>query len=149
MTRLLAVLCLVAVFLSLQACSMRATMIPVAGPLSQIRPTPVLSVHVDGIQHNSGNLTFPMPDGDKCRGRWSSAAGAGITFGSASLLSQYGATYISGFSFSTGHGQNPGRALVTCEKGRTLELEFVTGAGTAHGFGIGKDNDSNIYKFVF
>jgi hypothetical protein len=79
-----------------------------------------------------------MPDGDTCQGRWSSAAGAGITLASGSLLSQYGSTYISGFSLSTGRGQNPGQALIVCGKGRTFQLEFVTGAGTAHGFGIGK-----------
>lgn len=50
---------------------------------------------------------------------------------------------------STGTGQNPGQAIATCAKGRTLQLEFVTGAGTAHGYGIGKDNDGNIYRSVF
>ena len=134
---------------SASACSLNATMVSVQGPLSQIRPVPVLSVHVDGIMGNSGNLSFVLPDGDKCKGRWSSAAGAGVTVGSGSLLSQYGSTYISGFSASTGSGQNPGQALAVCDRGRTFQLEFVTGAGTAHGFGIGKDNEENIYRFVF
>lgn len=43
----------------------------------------------------------------------------------------------------------PGYALATCSRGRTLQLEFVTGAGTAHGFGIAKDNEGNIFRFVF
>ena len=30
-----------------------------------------------------------------------------------------------------------------------MQLEFVTGAGTAHGFGIAKDDEGNIYRFVF
>jgi len=64
-------------------------------------------------------------------------------------MSQYGSAYLSGYSISTGSGQNPGAALAVCSTGRSLQLEFVTGAGTAHGFGIGKDNEGNIYRFVF
>ncbi len=141
--------CVLLLVAGASACSLNATMIPVQGPLSQARPVPVLSVHVDGIMGNSGNLSFALPDGDTCKGRWSSAAGSGITVGSGSLLSQYGSTYISGFSASTGSGQNPGQALAVCSKGRTFQLEFITGAGTAHGFGIGRDSEDNLYRFVF
>ena len=72
-----------------------------------------------------------------------------MTVGGGSLISQYGSTYLTGYSMSTGSGQNPGRALATCGSGKVFDLEFVTGAGTAHGFGIGKDNDDNIYRFIF
>jgi hypothetical protein len=145
----LRVLLLLALLLCLIGCGLTATLVPVDGPLSLLRPIPVFKVRVDGILGNSGNITFAMHDGDQCKGRWASAAGAGLTVSSGSLLSQYGSTYISGFSLSTGKGQNPGQAIIVCGKGRTLQLEFVTGAGTAHGFGIGKDNESNIYRFVF
>jgi hypothetical protein len=124
-------------------------MVPVQGPLSEVRPVPVIEAKADGIMGNSGNLTFTMPDGGACKGRWSSAAGAGLTIGSAGLLAEYGSTYLSGYSLSTGSGQNPGQALAVCSTGRSLQLEFVTGAGTAHGFGIGKDSEGNIYRFVF
>ena len=130
-------------------CSLTATMIPVEGPLSQLRPVPVIQAKADGIMGNSGNITFTMPDGGECKGRWSSAAGAGVTVGSAGLISQHGATHLSGYSVSTGTGQNPGQALAVCSTGRSIQLEFVTGAGTAHGFGIAKDNEGNIYRFVF
>jgi len=36
-----------------------------------------------------------------------------------------------------------------CDSGRTFQIDFVTGAGTAHGFGIGKDSQADIYKFIF
>ncbi len=124
-------------------------MVPVEGPLSLLRPVPVLRVRADGILGNSGNISFTMPDGDLCKGRWASAAGAGVTIASASLLTQYGPKYVTGYSVSTGSGQNPGQAIIVCGKGRTIQLEFVTGAGTAHGFGIGKDNEANVYRFVF
>lgn len=134
---------------ALTGCSLTATMVPVEGPLTSVRPLPVLSVRVDGITGNSGNLSTFTPDGDTCKGRWSSAAGAGITVGGANLLSTYGSTYITGYSVSTGRGQNPGQALMVCGLGRVIQVEFVTGAGTAHGFGIAKDSEANIYRFVF
>lgn len=131
------------------SCSLTGMMVPVEGPLSQLQPPPVLNVRADGIMGNSGNVTFAIPDGETCKGRWSSAAGAGVTVGSASLLSQYGSAYLSGYSVSSGTSQNPGQALAVCSKGRSVQLEFVTGAGTAHGFGIAKDNEGNVYRFVF
>jgi hypothetical protein len=139
----------IALALCFSGCSLTATMLPVEGPLSLQRPVPVLQVKADGILGNSGNISFTMPDGETCRGRWASAAGAGFSVGSATLLSQYGPTVLSGYTISTGEGQNPGQALVTCTKGRTFQIEFVTGAGTAHGFGVGKDNEGNLYRFVF
>lgn len=138
------------ILVPLLGCSMTATMVPVEGPLSESSPPPILQVRVNGIMGNTGNLSLVMPDGERCSGRWSSAAGAGITVGSASLISTYGhAVYGTGFSVSTGHGQNPGQALMVCQRGRSIQVEFVTGAGTAHGFGVGKDSAGNIYKFVF
>ena len=133
----------------LAGCSTTAMMIPVRGPLSERRPVPTISARVDGILGTSGDLTFGMPDGDICKGRWASAAGAGLSVTSASLLSEYGPVYITGYTTSTGSGTNLGQALVACDTGRTFELEFLTGAGTASGFGIGKDNEGNIYRFVF
>jgi hypothetical protein len=57
-------------------CALTATMMPVEGPLSQQRPVPVLKVKADGILGGNGKLSFAMPDGEQCAGRWSSAAGA-------------------------------------------------------------------------
>ena len=86
---------------------------------------------------NSGDLSFVIPGGENCKGRWSSAAGAGVTVGSPTLITEYGSAYLSGYSVSTGGGQNPGSALAICDSGRSLPVDFVTGAGTRHGFGIG------------
>lgn len=139
----------VVAFAALTGCSMTATMVPVRGPLSQDTPVPVIQVKVKGIWGNSGELSFDLPGGEHCKGRWSSAAGASVTVSSGSLISQYGSTYLSGVSTSSGTGQNPGAALAVCDSGRTVDVEFVTGAGTAHGFGIAKDNRDNIYRLVF
>lgn len=146
--RLLALLGLVC-FAS--ACSVKAMMIPVEGPFSQMTPVPVVQAIADGIWGNAGNLTFTMPDGDACRGRWASLAGAGeTTITSGSLISQYGTVVgISTAQTVGGSGSNPGKALVTCRSGRLVEVEFMTGAGTGHGYGVAKDNQNNIFKFVF
>lgn len=135
--------------MTLTSCALTATMVPVAGPLSEQRPVPVVQVRADGILGNSGKIKFVVPSGDRCEGRWSSAAGQDLTIAGGSLLSQYGSTYLTGYALSTGRGQNPGRALAVCTSGRVVDLEFVTGAGTAHGFGIGKDNQNNVFRFVF
>ena len=147
--RLLPAAVVIAAPLVLIGCSLTATMVPVEGPLSQLRPVPVFNVRVDGIMGNTGKISFAMQDGETCKGRWSSAAGAGVSVAAGSLVSQYGSAYLTGYSVSTGSGRNPGQALIVCTKGRTIQVDFVTGAGTAHGFGIAKDNESNVYRLVF
>lgn len=147
--RLIAAALLTTGTLSLTSCALTATMVPVAGPLSEQRPVPVVKVRADGVLGNSGKVTFVIPTDDHCEGRWSSAAGQDVMIASGSLISQYGATYLTGYGVSTGHGQNPGRAVAVCTSGRVVDVEFVTGAGTGHGFGIGKDNQNNVFRFVF
>jgi hypothetical protein len=145
--RLFAVIVLTA---ALAGCSLHATMIPVEGPMSLTRPAPVINVKADGVMFGgSGKLTFTLPPADACVGRWASAAGSGVGYTSGSLMSEYGAIYLSALTVSPGGSQNPGQGLATCATGRTVQLEFVTGAGTRHGFGIAKDSDGNIFKFLF
>lgn len=128
-------------------CALTATLIPVEGPLSELRPVPVVKVRADGILGDDGKITFVLPPEDKCAGRWATASAGSVAFGAASLMSEYGTKYISGYSVS-GSGRTPGRAIATCDSGRIVDLEFVSGT-SAHGFGIGKDNAGNIYRFVF
>jgi len=134
---------------SLAGCSTTVSMFPVEGPLSQKSPVPTIEATADGIMGNTGNVSLTMPDGEHCAGKWSSAAGAGIEIESGSLIGTYGSAYGTSTSVSTGSGQNPGEAFLTCNEGRTIQLEFVTGAGTANGFGIAKDSEENIYKVLF
>ena len=133
----------------LAGCSTTASFFPVEGPLADLRPVPEIVANVDGIAGNTGNISMTMPSGSNCQGRWSSAAGAGVAVGAGTLLGQYGTTYGVGYSVSTGSGQNPGQAFMSCADGRTIAMEFVTGAGTANGFGIAKDTEGNIYRVLF
>lgn len=130
-------------------CSMTGTMIPVRGPMTELDPVPVVKVKADGVWGNTGKLTFTLPGGENCSGQWSSTASTEVTFAAGSLIDEYGSTYLQGYSVSTGSGQNPGAALAICNSGRTVDIQFLTGAGSGHGFGIGKDNRGNVYRLVF
>ncbi len=127
-------------------CSMTATMLPVEGPLSQLRPVPTIQAKATGVMGNSGGLSWVMPGGERCQGRWSSTRGQNVQIASGSLLSQYGATHLSAYSISSSDELAPGYALATCDKGRAFQLEFLS---RGHGFGIAKDNEGNVYRFVF
>ena len=139
----------VIIMLSSAGCTATASLFPVEGPLSEIQPLPVIKAKATGVTGNSGKMELTMPDGEYCEGRWSSAAGAGITISSGSLIGTYGSVYGSGFSVSPGRGQNPGVAMLTCDQGRVINVEFITGAGTANGFGFAKDNKGNVYRVLF
>ncbi len=133
----------------LAACSTTARLYPVEGPLSQQAPTTVLSAVVHGITGNNGALALTRADGSVCTGEWSSAAGVQTTFGAGSLFTQYGAVYGSGYAVTSGGGQNPGRAVATCPDGTRFDIEFVTGGGTANGFGFARDTTGNVYRVLF
>jgi len=133
----------------LVGCTSTASLFPVKGPLSKQTPVPTIQATVNGITGNSGEITLAMPDGESCFGKWSSAAGAGIGAGTGSLISKYGPVYGVGASVNTGTRQNPDLAFLSCDQGRTIQIEFVRGTGTASGFGIAKDNKGNIYRVLF
>ena len=142
---------LIAGFLAslLCGCSTTANLYPVKGPLSLVKPLPIIQARVDGIMGNSGGISLTMPDGEICKGKWSSAAGMSVSYGSGTLFSQYGSTYWSGYSVSNKPGENRGQAIIIGDRGTVIEVEFYTGSGTANGFGLAKDNKENVYKVLF
>jgi len=130
-------------------CTTTASLYPVKGPLSEQKPLPVLTAHVDGFMGNTGSISLTMPDGELCKGKWSSAAGMAVGYGTVNLFSQYGSVFGSGFSVANQPGVNRGEAILVGNKGTIIEVEFYTGSGTANGFGLAKDNHGNIYKVLF
>ena len=130
-------------------CSTTANLYPVQGPMAQIKPIPVIKARVSGIMGNTGGISLVLPDGEKCDGKWSSAAGSSVNVGTVNLFSQYGSVFGTGFSVSNNPGVNRGEAIIIGEKGTVIEVEFYTGSGTANGFGLAKDNRGNIYKVLF
>lgn len=123
-------------------CSLNTSMVPIQGPLSQQRPVPTIDVHVGGILGNHGDLSFTMPDGERCKGQWTSLSGGNTIATSGSLLATYDSAQFS--ALATKH---PGQALATCDRSRTVQVEFASSG--KHGVGVAKDNEGNVYRFVF
>lgn len=147
-----------AVFVSgLVACSTTASLYPVAGPLSQQQPLPVLTAKVSGILGNTGGISLSLPDGEHCVGKWSSIApmSAGFSTESASgsattgMTSVWATVYGSSFSVSNLAGVNKGEAMLVGDRGTVIQVEFYTGSGTANGSGVAKDNKGNVFKVLF
>lgn len=136
--------------LILGGCSMVASLIPVEGPLSQLRPIPAYSIKATGTMSGGGKLTALLEKGATCSGRWATASnGPTIGYSSGSLISQYGAVYLSGYSVAQSSGRVPGQGVMTCTDGKVIQAEFTSSGATGHGFGIAKDNEQNVYRLVF
>lgn len=146
-------LALVLSFVFLAGCatlggSTQAYLFPVKGPLSITNPTAEIVATATGTRRYKGRISLAMPDGELCNGRWSTLAGNGRSSTRASLIDTYGSAY--GYSQSTYSSSRPSRgvAFLTCNQGRTMNVEFETGAGTSSGFGIARDNKKNIYRLM-
>jgi hypothetical protein len=46
-------------------------------------------------------------------------------------------------------GENQYEIAHIGDRGTTIDIEFLTGVGTCHGFGVAKDNKRNVYKVIF
>jgi hypothetical protein len=133
----------------LAGCSADVDLFPIQGPYSQQRPVPLVKAKADGITGNSGTLSLTLPDGQSCRGRWSSVAPQAVSVSSGSLFGTYGS--LAGYAVTSGNqpGVNKGQAFATCNGGTSVDVEFFTGSGTANGYGVAKDTDGNVYKVLF
>jgi hypothetical protein len=136
---------------ALCACSISVpvTLYPVEGPYSEQKQKPIINATAHDVQRNTGKFEVTLPDGEICEGQWSSAAGVMHTQSSSSLFTQYGSVVGFGTSVSNVPGVNAGQAMSFCPSGRFIEAEFVTGSGTANGYGVAKDSDGNLYRMLF
>jgi hypothetical protein len=113
-----------------------------------------IEVDLDGgMFGETGSLSFVIAPHSTCRGQWSAgsaATGNGLVVTRGRLLSQYGPRYFPGFAMPGADSyQKLDHAFIDCGQGRTMRLEFVSGPGTTHGWGIGQDNDGALYRFAF
>ena len=134
---------------ALVGCSTSISLYPVEGPHSTQQPLPVVTAKADGITRNSGKITMTMPDGESCEGKWSSVAPQVSTVTTLSLFDQYGSITGTGMTTGPKPGVNRGEAFLSCSRGTTVEAEFYTGSGTANGYGVARDSNSNVYKMLF
>jgi len=142
---------------ALSGCSTTATLFPIEGPMSKLSPVPVLRARAHGITGNTGNISLTMPDGELCKGRWSSIApmayrsstGSATATVTNDMASVWARVYGSGFSMANVPGVNKGEAVLVGNRDTTIQVEFYTGSGTANGTGVAKDNKGNIFKVLF
>jgi len=143
--------------ISLTGCTTKAYFYPVEGKYKEMIPYPVIEATVDGIMGNTGNISLTLPNNEFCQGRWSSVAPIQVSYsnGSASghvtngMSSAWGTVYGSSYSVSNLAGINKGSAMMSCDQGTVIDMEFYTGSGTANGNGVAKDNKGNIFKVIF
>ena len=135
----------VLVVLSLSSCSITLDLYPAKGPMSNQVPIKVIKAKATNVTSNSGRCFLTLPDGEYCEGRWSSTAGVKGSPNNYSLILNYGQE----LGLSPRGNENRGYAMLLGSKGTSIEIEFLTGAGTAHGFGIAKDNRGNLFKVLF
>jgi hypothetical protein len=134
----------------LQGCSTTVNFYPIEGPLSQIKPLPLLQAKADGILGNTGTLTLSLHNGEVCTGKWSSLAPTFAATSSGTLFDRYGRSIgFQGSVIGIQPGVNRGAAFLTCSAGTTIEAEFLTGSGTANGVGVAKDSAGNVYRMLF
>lgn len=118
---------------------------PVEGPLSSQIPVSVITATAENVTSYGGKLFLTMPDGEKCNGRWSSSGGVTGSQNNYSLLITYGEK----LNLSPRGNEERGYAMLLGDRGTTIDIEFLTGVGTGHGFGVAKDNKGNVYKVIF
>ena len=118
---------------------------PVEGPLSLQVPISVIIARAENVQTYSGKMALTMPDGEKCSGRWSSSGSVGASQNNYSLLITYGEK----LNLSPRGNEDRGYAMLLGTKGTIIDVEFLAGVGTGHGFGVAKDNKGNVYKLLF
>ena len=133
----------------LSGCSTTVNMYPIKGPISERNPLPVIIAHVDGIMSNTGNFGFTTPDQIECSGKWSSVAPQMVSTGWGTLFTTYGTASGFGTTASNLPGANKGQAFGVCSDNTTFQVEFLTGSGTANGYGLASDSAGNIYKLIF
>lgn len=132
--------------------TMTGTLSRVEGDSVNEKAFPSLEVDLaGGIFGDTGPLSFVLAPNVTCRGQWFATVDNAAMATRGRLLSQYGPQYFPGSALPAVADtyQRLGRAFIDCDGGRTMRLEFITGPGTPHGWGIAKDNHGAIYRFTF
>jgi hypothetical protein len=135
----------------LNGCSMSVpvSMYPIQGPYADLKTKPVIMAIAHDVQRNTGVFEVTMPDGEKCLGKWSSAAGVVNTSTTGTIWIQYGPIVGVGSTTANVPGVNRGQAMSFCGSGTSLEAEFLAGSGTTNVYGVAVDSNGNVYKLLF
>ncbi len=127
-------------------CTRQARLYPVEGPLSK-QNSQVLEAQWLDSWSGSGWIKLTLPDGEECKGEYTTLEGGGTSFSSGGLFANstwathWGNTYSS-------PNTNRGTATLIGNKGTVIEIEYFVTFGS-RGSGLGEDNKGNIYKIHF
>lgn len=140
-------LCPFGLLLGIMGCSLNSTMVPVSGPAAAKGQAINATFTWNGTGH--GQIEMTLPSGEVCKGSYSTIADGFSTSASGSFFSQQlYATYHG--SAATIANKQYGQALLTGDKGTTMQVEYFTSAmSPTHGYGLAKDNRGNIYRLIF
>lgn len=123
---------------------------PTSGPLSQVTPLPVITAKLTDADEASGDITFRLPEGGRCKGTWTTIAPR-VTSRERGL----NLTLSGGFGGKVGRtnetvgGVNSGQLFAVCKDGTRVEGYFMMGSGTSSGNGTATDTAGNSYRILF
>ena len=137
------------------------TLIPTSGKLASQGITSI-PAKFSWNGSGSGNVEVYMPDGEVCKGKYSTIAQGSRSYSSGQSHSSYrtsglypndfGISGSGSYSGSSRRYQNEqhGKAIVTGGKGRVLTIFYTTSMNNpTSGHGDGFDNKGNRYTIVF
>lgn len=112
-----------------------------------------------GFYGAEGALSFRLPDGTECAGRWRAAFGNEPAVTSGGMLRTLGPRVMPEYRDpQMPRYQVPaplekwhqlGRADAACGNGRRMRFEFLSGPGESHGWGVASDDRGVLYRFLY
>ena len=130
-------------------CTKHARFYVVEGPLVEQNVGVIQARFVHNPFSPGGPIELTMPDGEVCKGEYTTLYGGGTSvgtgfgtgsvFGANAWATQWG--IASGSSYT-----NWGSATMLGNRGTVIQMEYLTGR---KGCGLAKDNKGNLYKVHF
>lgn len=121
--------------------------VPISGPLSENPNVINAEFTYNGSGH--GDLTVVLPDGEVCKGKYTTIPEGTITSESRFFFSPYVYANYFGNAYLIENKQY-GQGLLIGNRGTIMQLEYFTSSrNPTHGYGIATDNNGNIYKILF
>lgn len=110
-------------------------MYPVHGPLTSLNPVPVIDAKINSTG-SKGDVSFMLPDGTQCAGKWSLAANE-VNGG------------VPGAEVHFAAGASHGVAAGSCSNNATFQMDFNVGTDGSSGNGTAEDSMGNTYRVLF
>jgi hypothetical protein len=141
-----------ALLLVATACTVTARLYPVQGPLSALRPPPVLLARITPNGPTSpATLRVELPDGELCRspapGGEGTAEVRGVAAAGDPMQREWDAVFGNGYYVARVVGNEHTRMEALGDRGTRLVLDFF--AYGQFSTGVASDSLGNLYKVVF